>query len=115
MRLVVTTIFTTIVWASVLIVTPPESEKVLEKFVRKVRPSGPGWQTLRKRFDIQEAISISDLLIEFCLASGILYGGLLGIGAFLLHQELGGWIGLIVCIGSFFMMKGRDYKNLIPG
>ncbi len=96
LKLIVTTGITAMVWLFVLLRTPPESFEVLERFVRKVRPPGPGWSDLRNRFGVEPVNSLSTLLWRFVLGSLVLYGFLLGSGAFLLHQTLQGWLGLAV-------------------
>lgn len=40
---------TTVGWLAVTLLTPADSEKVLESFCRKVNPSGPGWLRVRER------------------------------------------------------------------
>jgi len=93
-----TTAITAVVWVVVMLVTPPESPKVLERFVNQVQPPGPGWSRLRQRLDITPVDSLVSLCLRFILSVGVLFGGLLGTGAFLLHQQLGGWIGLVVTV-----------------
>jgi Na+/proline symporter len=40
---------TIVAWLVVTLLTPPESPEVLERFWRKVRPSGPGWRPVVAR------------------------------------------------------------------
>ncbi len=111
MRLFATTGFTAICWLVVLCITPPESSAVLEGFVRKVRPPGPGWRGLRKKLKLKEEIGLSKLAAKFVLSTGVLFGGMLGLGAFLLHQQIGGWIGLVVCITCLFCLNKFRLSN----
>ena len=104
-KLMVTTGITAIVWLIALVLTPPESDEVLEQFVRLVRPPGPGWKSLRKRFQIVPVDSLETLIIRFLLGIGVLFGFLFAVGGFLLHQERGGWIGLICAVLCLFAMK----------
>ena len=97
-RLMITTAITAVVWVVVMLGTPPESPQVLERFVNQVQPPGPGWSRLRQRLDITPVDSLGSLCLRFILSVGVLFGGLLGTGAFLLHQQLGGWIGLVVTV-----------------
>ena len=46
-------------------------------------------------------------------AIGVLFGGMLGLGAFLLHQERGGWIGLIVAVSSFFALNRSWFRKIL--
>lgn len=98
MRLMVTTGITAVVWIVVRLITPPESEAVMETFVRQVQPPGPGWRRWRERFGVEMVDPLSELIRRFLLSSAVLFGGLLGSGAFLLHQSRIGWLGLVVAV-----------------
>ncbi len=111
-RLFVTTAFTVLISGLVLVVTPPECEDVLVGFVRKVRPPGPGWSIFREKANVLAETSLSGLILRFLLGSGVLYGSLLGTGAFLLHQERGGWIGLLMAIFCLFAMRKKKILNI---
>ena len=95
-RLMVTTGLSALVWLSVLLLTPPETPQVLDCFVEAVNPPGPGWQRVRQRLGIEPLEGLDRLLIRFVLSTGLLFGGLLATGAFLLHQQRAGWISLLV-------------------
>jgi len=104
-RLMVTTGLTAVVWIAVMLLTPPESPAVLEHFVLKVRPPGPGWSRWRRDLDAPASESLADLVARFLLSSGLLFGALLGSGAFLLHQQLLGWFGLVVAVVSLMLLR----------
>ncbi len=104
-RLLFTTLFTAVIWLLTLLVTEPESEATLDRFVRQVRPPGPGWNKIRNKLNLDPHDSLLVLVFRFVLGSGILYGGLLSIGAFLLHQERGGWIALSFAVSCIFLIK----------
>ncbi|KGG34735.1 putative sodium-solute symporter [Prochlorococcus sp. SS52] len=111
-KLMVTTILTAIVWLIALALTPPESDEVLEKFVRLVRPPGPGWARLRKRFEIVPVDSLKELIFRFLLSVGLLFGMLFASGAFLFHQERGGWISLVIAVFCLFTMKRKSLSSV---
>ena len=111
LKLIFTTILTAIVWLIALVLTPPESDEVLEKFVRLVKPPGPGWRHLRKRFGVKPVESFGDLIVRFLLSSGMLFGLLCSSGSFLLHQQRGGWLGLICAVFCVFGMKRNVLKK----
>ena len=106
-RIAVITGLSAVVWLMVMLSTPPESDAVLERFVRTVRPPGPGWSRLRQRFGVMPMESLPVMLQRFVLACGVLFGGLLGTGGFLLHQQWSGWIGLSVLILSIWQLRRR--------
>lgn len=99
-RLAVTTALTAVVWVAVMFATPPESAAVLERFVHTVRPCGPGWAAWRLRTGVLADESASDLLVRLISGCGVLFGGMLSIGGFLLHQHLWGWGSLVVAVPS---------------
>ncbi|AII48679.1 sodium:proline symporter [Synechococcus sp. KORDI-52] len=106
-RIAVITGLSAVVWLAAMLRTPPESDAVLERFVRTVRPPGPGWSHLRQRFGVRPMESLPAMLRRFVLACGVLFGGLLGTGGFLLHQQWSGWIGLSVLIISVWQLRRR--------
>ena len=107
-RLTVITVSSAVVWLAVMLTTPPESDEVLERFVRQVRPPGPGWKRWRERFDVDAVDTLPELLRRFLLANGVLFGGLLGIGAFLLHQQWLGWGCLLVLVLCALTLRPRS-------
>tara|TARA_Y100001968_G_scaffold148775_1_gene136064 strand:+ start:1156 stop:2907 length:1752 start_codon:yes stop_codon:yes gene_type:complete len=104
-RLLFTTLFTAVIWLMTLFFTEPESDETLDAFVRQVRPPGPGWKKIRTKLDLEASESILLLGYRFVLGSGLLYGGLISIGAFLLHQERAGWIALLITVVCGFLIK----------
>ena len=104
-RLMLTTGLTAVVWVMVMLLTPPESPAVLERFVLKVRPPGPGWSRWRRGLEMTASESLSDLIARFLFSSGLLFGALLGSGAFLLHQQLLGWFGLVLAVVSLVLLR----------
>ena len=41
---------------------------------------------------------LGELVRRFLFSSGVLFGALLGSGAFLLHQSLTGWMGIVLAV-----------------
>ena len=111
LRLAVITGVSAVVWLSAMLLTPPESEAVLETFIRQVQPPGPGWARLRQRFQVEPQERLSTLLARFVYSCGVLFGGLIGIGGFLLHQQFSGWGGLVVLVGSWRLMRRLPQQN----
>jgi len=104
-RLLFTTSFTALIWLLTLFCTEPESEETLSKFVMQVKPPGPGWKNIRQKLNLDPVDSFFVLGSRFFLGLGILYGGLVSLGAFLLHQERSGWIALSIAVISIFLLK----------
>ena len=104
-RLTVITGLSAVVWIATMLATPPESDAVLETFVRRVRPPGPGWARWRDQVGVTPMDTLAGMIRRFVLASVILFSALLGIGGFLLHQQPFGWGGLVVAV-----LAGAIYK-----
>ena len=112
-RLLFTTSFSAVIWLLTLFFTKPESEETLNEFVKQVNPPGPGWKKIRKTLNIDPVDSLSTLGSRFVLGSGILYSGLVTIGAFLLHQEMSAWIALSIAVSCVFLIKKTRLNNSI--
>jgi len=115
LRLIITTTLTAVVWLVVMLSTPPESAAVLERFVQQVQPPGPGWRRWRQPESSATAESLPALVLRFLLSSAVLFGALLGSGAFLLHQQLSGWLGLMVTVISLTLLlrTGRRRRLMV--
>ena len=112
LRLMVITALSALVWLTVMWRTPPESNAVLERFVRQVRPPGPGWALLRRRYQVTPLESFAAMSRRFGLACAVLFGGLIGIGGFLLHQEFIGWLGLaVLCVAALLLRRSPDHNG----
>ncbi|MEB3358979.1 MAG: sodium:solute symporter family protein [Synechococcales bacterium] len=99
-RLVVTSLLTAAIWLTVMFVTPPESDEVLNRFYLRVRPPGPGWRSQQRQTGLA---SPQDLGLDIqCVVASVflLFGSMFTIGGFLLFQPLTGWISLIIAAVS---------------
>ena len=92
LRLFATTGITALVWIAVLLLTPPESPEVLQRFVLQVRPAGPGWSQWRQRFGVVAPEPLTRTLTQFVWGSVVLFGATLAVGGWLLHQQDWAWI-----------------------
>ena len=112
LRLMVITAASALVWLTVMWRTPPESDAVLERFVRQVRPPGPGWALLRQRYQVTPLESFAAMSRRFGLACAVLFGGLIGIGGFLLHQQFSGWMGIaVLCVAVLLLRRSPDHNG----
>ena len=112
LRLMVITAVSALVWLTVMWRTPPESDAVLERFVRQVRPPGPGWALLRRRYQVTPLESFAAMSRRFGLACAVLFGGLIGIGGFLLHQQFSGWMGIaVLCVAVLLLRRSPDHNG----
>ncbi len=104
-KLVVGSLLTTAGWVAAALVLPPESPEVLQGFVDKVQPGGPGWN----RFPTTQATSgewnVPRSLLMAFLGCVAVYSLLLGMGAVLFD---GGWTALL-----YGAMAGLDIQGLL--
>ncbi len=91
-KMIFTTIFATIIWLAVTLLTKPDDEETLQTFFDRVKPGGPGW----KRFMTVDEPTYSLLpglgyaaisavsIIAFLFGMGQIFfeSALLGVGAF---------------------------------
>ena len=104
-RLLVTTLLTAGLWLIAMLATPPESPEVLERFVRQVRPPGPGWTQWRRRTRVLADETLPGLMLLLVAGCALLFGALLGIGGFLLKLQLWGWGGLVLAVVGVLLLR----------
>ncbi len=83
-ELVVGVAVTTVGWVAVTLVTPPASPETLARFVRLIRPGGPGWRPIEEALPpgerSQEAWSVPRGLLLTLLSTLAIYAVLFGVG-----------------------------------
>ncbi|AFZ34021.1 Na+/solute symporter [Stanieria cyanosphaera PCC 7437] len=112
-RLMFISLVTAIIWLTVMWLTPPETDAVLDNFYRRVRPGGIGWQRQRERTGLPSAQDLGRDLLKVVAASLLLFGLMLGIGGFLLLQPLTGWIALIGAVFGGFWLRQLNKKRIL--
>jgi solute:Na+ symporter, SSS family len=80
-RLAVVGLLTIVTWLVVTLVTKPETDEVLHRFYRKVRPGGPGWRRVARACpDVRADTGLRWSALAALFATGIIYLGLPGVG-----------------------------------
>ncbi len=81
----VAVLITTIFWVIVTYATPPEKKEVLEKFYKKINPSGPGWKKFEylKNTDSPNSNSLPYGILAMLLGCILVYSLLFLIGSVL--------------------------------
>ena len=98
--LVVTVAATTLVWWATTYLTPPTPRAQLLRFVQRVRPPGPGWQTLRAEAGVTASEdSLPLALLGWALGCAAVWSGLFCAGSFLLGQPGRAAVLLVVFAG----------------
>ncbi|GAB4228752.1 MAG: Na+:solute symporter [Ekhidna sp.] len=103
MRLLIATSITTIAWVVTTLVTQPESEDTLKRFVQLIRP-GIGW----RKFQFERSSFGHAILSVFVGALGV-YAALFGVGNILYANFTTGWMLILLfaicCYLIFKWMK----------
>jgi len=101
-KIVLGAILTTIVWLVATFVTPPDDEKTLQNFVKKINPGGPGWSkysmTTGEPWLLPKGIL---LMILGCIA---VYSILIGVGQLIYGNSIG-YMLIVLSIISGFGLK----------
>jgi Na+/proline symporter len=90
-KLVAGSLLTTMGWVLAAFVLPPETREVLQRFVDKVQPGGPGWSRFPTTRTVEEEWNVPRSILMAFLGCVAVYALLLGMGAVLFD---GGWIAL---------------------
>tara|TARA_Y100000590_G_scaffold356623_1_gene410950 strand:- start:274 stop:816 length:543 start_codon:yes stop_codon:yes gene_type:complete len=98
-----TTLFTTITWVVVTLITPSEPKELLEDFYNKVKPFGSGWKKISNNY----YGSIYPSLINVCLGLITIHGFLFGVGKILFQETLLGYSMLVVAVFAMVLLIKR--------
>ena len=101
-------------WVTVMLLTPPEPEAVLERFYRKVRPGGPGWRRQRAQTGLAALQSLQTDVLRTLAAALVLFGGMFAVGGFLLMRPdvgLGASGALVAGLVGLRALRGREVEE----
>ena len=97
-KLVAGSLLTTAGWMVAALVMKPESPEVLQTFVDKVQPGGPGWKPFPPSQEQgQETWNVPRALLQAFLGCVAVYGALLGVGAGLFRETTTALIMALLC------------------
>jgi solute:Na+ symporter, SSS family len=92
---------TTVVWVVTTFITSPEPTEKLIAFYNRVRPEGPGWNSIAAQAGHAEAHAQGRLSLQFVnwiLGCILIYGTLFGIGKLIFKEWIAGALFLLVAI-----------------
>ncbi|MEM7757254.1 MAG: sodium:solute symporter family protein [Cyanobacteria bacterium P01_A01_bin.40] len=105
---------TALLWISVMYLTPPESDAVLDEFYRRVRPGGMGWKRQHQRTGIAPRQNLTQDLLKVVAANLLLFGSMFALGGFLLLQSLTGFVALAIAVlGGFWLRQLNKHQPRI--
>ena len=135
-RLSVIAGITTLIWITVMLITPPESPETLDRFYRKVHPGGPGWnpqriragehpiryltlnsQGIRLNLHTLGVVPEQNLILQIqqvIAALGLLFGSMFAVGGFLLFQAGVGWSALIIAVLGGMWLRQLSRARIEP-
>jgi solute:Na+ symporter, SSS family len=92
--LLITVIVTTVCWVVTAFVGPQTDRAVLVEFYKKVRPFGPGWETIRKQAGLPKSSSGENIplaMLGWTAGCGLIWTALFAIGNFLYGRMTLAW------------------------
>ena len=101
-KIVFGAILTTLVWIVATFVTPPDDEKTLQNFVKKINPGGPGWS--RYTVSTTDTWILPKGILLMILGCIVVYSILIGVGQ-LIYGNAMGYLLLGISIISAFGLK----------
>lgn len=104
----------TAVWMLVTFLTKPADDKVLESFVRKVRPAAPGWKPVYERLGLKSDFRLAGAIFNWALGLVFLFGLNFGLGNVLLLRTQTGVAQLGLAGIVFFILIWRIFKQTEP-
>ncbi len=105
-KITIGAVITTIVWIGATFLTPPDDEKILREFVKKVNPGGVGWNKCRESGN-PEPWSLLSGIVSMLLGCIAVYGFLLGTGQLIYGKTASGGMLLIMGGLAAFRLKKR--------
>lgn len=119
-EIVLGALLTTLIWVVSVFVTPPTSDETLMSFYQKIKPQGPGWNTIAQRFhqnNPEQALVKNKLPMEILcvvIAAITVYAALFAMGNVIYgNYNLGLELILVVVVGtiSIFQLWSSMNKN----
>src|SRR6185312_2207735 len=87
--------------------TRPETDDVLERFYRRVRPGGPGWRRVSRRAGYGDDRIPGGALSWVNWVAGVtaVYAAVFGVGELLTGSPARGWLDLAVAVVAFLLIQ----------
>jgi SSS family solute:Na+ symporter len=107
LTMLITVAVTTVVWLSVTLLTPPESDATLERFYRRVRPGGAGWRRVSERLGYGREEIPGGALSWVNWVAGVVavYAAVFAVGATVTGRPWRGVLYGVAAIGAFLLIQ----------
>ncbi len=113
-KLFVISALTAVLWLSVMFLTPPESDAILDEFYLRIRPGGVGWRRQQQRTGVLPIQDLGQDLLKVVAATVLLFATMFAMGGFLLLQSSTGWICLVMAVVSGFWLRRLSKRKILP-
>jgi hypothetical protein len=108
--LIWTVAVTTVVWISATLATQPADRSRLLEFYRLVRPSGPGWESVRRETGLPPSTdSMANSVLGWVLGCLFVYSALFGTGSYIYGKT-----GQAIVFTIVFFVSGAGLWRLLP-
>ena len=101
-------VITTIAWVTTALITEPTETKVLEKFLLKVNPGGPGWRRITNEMTDKPQKSegnMSFAVLGMITSAVMVYSLLISTGLFIYGETLKGFLLLLLSVACGVVVK----------
>ena len=110
--MIITVVGSSIVWITVTFLTQPETDEVLVKFYKKVRPAGKLWAKIYKKYQLETSNdSLPVALRDWIYGVILVYSFLFGLGKLFFGFNLEAIILLLISFVFGFLLM-RDVNNM---
>ncbi len=109
-EIIIGALLTTATWIIATFITPPDDEKTLKRFVKKVNPGGPGWKNYSPHHTNEQWSVPIGLLCMLCGTTSV-YGILLGVGSLIYGHYQTAFILIGISIISSFVLFKAWFKH----
>jgi Na+/proline symporter len=108
--LLITVAATTVIWVSVTFLTAPTARETLIAFYRRVRPAGPGWESVRAETGLPPSPdSLPMSLLAWILGCTFVYAAIFGVGSLLYGRTTQ---ALVWC--CLLLVSGVWMRRILP-
>lgn len=114
--LLVTVAVSTVVWVTVTLATPPETDAALTAFYRRVRPGGPGWARISQAAGFGREPAAGGALAWTNWVAGVaaVYSSLFAIGKLLFGEYMSFAIFAAIAVVSFAWIALNLNRQSVP-
>lgn len=98
--LTITAFGTAAIWITVMLLTRPEPDDVLDRFYSRARPGGPGWRRQRERTGLAPLQDLAADIWSTVWGIGLVFGAMFAIGGALLLRWGAAAIAAVVAAAS---------------